>query len=160
MNNMLEYLGYHAKIEFDAEDKIFVGEVFGINDSLNFHGTTVQELEEMFHQSIDNYLEMCKFYGKEPEKEFKGTFNVRIPPELHRKIALKAQKNGVSLNQFVAVALDHAITKKEYVILTLLAKQESEYKTTPLCDMSAFNLSETTALPSRKENLLLCPIKN
>ena len=44
MNSMLEYKGYHASIEYDAEDNIFVGEVFGITDSLNFHGTSVTEL--------------------------------------------------------------------------------------------------------------------
>ena len=36
MNSMLEYKGYHATIEFDADDDIFVGKVFGIADSLNF----------------------------------------------------------------------------------------------------------------------------
>ena len=85
MSSMLEYKGYHATVEYDAEDDIFVGEVFGIADSLNFHGTSVEELKAMFRQSIDNYLELCKQIGKNPEKEFRGSFNVRISPELHRK---------------------------------------------------------------------------
>lgn len=83
MNSMLEYKGYHADIKFDADDEIFIGEVFGIADSLNFHGQSVSEIKEMFHQSIDNYLQLCKEIGKEPEKEFKGTFNVRISSENH-----------------------------------------------------------------------------
>ena len=78
MSSMLEYKGYHATVEYDAEDDIFVGEVFGIADSLNFHGTSVEELKAMFRQSIDNYLELCKQIGKNPEKEFRGSFNVRI----------------------------------------------------------------------------------
>lgn len=110
MSHMLEYKDYHAIVSFDAEDKIFVGEVFGINDSLNFHGSSVQELEEMFHQSIDNYLALCAEIGKAPEKEFKGTFNVRLTPELHRKIALKAAEAGISLNQFVNRALEYSAT--------------------------------------------------
>lgn len=57
---MLEYRGYHASIEYDAEDDILVGEVFGIADSLNFHGESVNEVKEMFKQSIDNYLLLCK----------------------------------------------------------------------------------------------------
>ena len=65
---IMEYKGCHAIVEFDAEDQIFVGEVFGIVDSLSFHGTSVEELDEMFHQSVDNYLEMCKHFGKEPER--------------------------------------------------------------------------------------------
>lgn len=60
MSSMLEYRGYHASIEYDAEDDILVGEVFGIADSLNFHGESVNEVKEMFKQSIDNYLLLCK----------------------------------------------------------------------------------------------------
>lgn len=106
MSSMMEYKGYHATIQYDAEDKIFVGEVFGIVDSLNFHGSSVDELEEMFHQSIENYLSICAQYGKEPDKEFKGTFNVRIPSELHRKVALEAAKQSQTLNQYVTRALE------------------------------------------------------
>lgn len=61
---MLEYKGYHASVEFDAEDNLFVGEVFGVSDSLNFHGESVGELKEMFKQCIDNYLEICQKIGK------------------------------------------------------------------------------------------------
>lgn len=109
MSSMMEYNGYHATIEYDAEDKLFVGEVFGIADSLNFHGTSIEELETMFHQSIDNYLEMCEMIGKEPNKEFRGTFNVRISPELHRKAAMEAAKQNVTLNQFVSKAIEDAL---------------------------------------------------
>ena len=104
----MEYRGYHASIDFDADDGIFVGEVFGITDSLSFHGTSVEELKQMFEQSIDNYLELCKKIGKEPDKEFKGTFNVRIAPELHKKAALEAQKNNISLNQYVQNCIQHS----------------------------------------------------
>lgn len=105
MSSMMEYKGYHATVEYDAEDKIFVGEVFGIVDSLNFHGSSVDELEEMFHQSIENYLSICVQCGKDPDKEFRGTFNVRIPTELHRKVALEATKQSLTLNQYVVRAL-------------------------------------------------------
>ena len=108
MSSMLEYKGYHASIEFDAEDNIFVGEVFGITDSLNFHGSTVQELKNVFEQSVDNYLELCKKIGKSPDKEFKGTFNVRIPPELHKKAALAAAEQKITLNQYVMKAIDQS----------------------------------------------------
>ena len=100
MKNMLEYKDYHAKIEFDKEDMLFVGSVFGIQDSLNFHGTTIQELVDNFHQSIDNYLEMCQEFGRKPDKEFKGSFNVRIDQELHREAAFAADRSGMTLNQY------------------------------------------------------------
>ena len=85
---MMEYKGYHASIRYSDEDKLFVGEVIGINDSLGFHGSSVDELEQMFHQSIDNYLDMCAEFGKAPDKEYKGQFNVRIPSNLHRSVVL------------------------------------------------------------------------
>lgn len=119
MNSMLEYKGYHASIEFDADDKIFVGEVFGIVDSLNFHGETVEELETMFHQCIDNYLDICLKVGKEPDKEFKGSFNVRLSPELHRKAALEAKKEKITLNQYITKAIEKSfdnMAQKETIV--------------------------------------------
>lgn len=113
MKNILEYKGYHAKIEFDEEDMLLVGEVFGIRDSLNFHGTTISEVVEMFHQCIDNYLEFCAEVGKSPDREFKGSFNVRIDQSLHREAAFAADRNGITLNQYVENAIRAAVNKTE-----------------------------------------------
>ena len=66
---MMEYKGFHADIKYSDDDKLFVGEVIGLKDTLAFHGSSVLELERMFHQSIDNYLDMCREFGKTPEKE-------------------------------------------------------------------------------------------
>ncbi len=107
MGSMMEYREYRAKISYDQEDDIFVGEVLGINDSLNFYGNTTQELKEAFHQSIDNYLELCKEIGKSPEKEFKGTFNIRIPSELHRQLSEEAELNHITLNQYIKTILQN-----------------------------------------------------
>ena len=112
MNKMMEYKGYHAQVEYDADDSFFVGKVYGISDSLFFHGTSVKELEAMFHQSVDNYLQMCAETGKTPDREFKGSFNVRISPELHRKIALCAVREGISLNQYVVEALESSLAPR------------------------------------------------
>lgn len=112
MVNLLEYKGYHAKVEIDSSDKIFVGKVIGVNDVLAFHGTSYDELEEMFHQSIDNYLDMCEFFGKEPDKEYKGSFNVRISPELHKKVDLAARNDGLTLNQYISRAIEDSIETK------------------------------------------------
>lgn len=109
MSKMMEYNGYHAQIEYDSDDDIFVGKVYGIVDSLNFHGTSVAELEQMFHQSIDNYLRMCSETGKTPDKEFKGSFNIRISPELHRGLSLQAAQEGISLNQYVQKTLERSL---------------------------------------------------
>ena len=101
INSYMEYKGYRALISYDNDDEIFTGEVFGIADSLNFIGETPKELKEMFHQSIDNYLDLCQEIGKQPEKEFKGSFNIRIPAALHKQLAFEATRERISLNQYI-----------------------------------------------------------
>ena len=105
MNHSMEYRGYHAKIEYSAEDEVFTGRVLGVNDVLLFEGGTVRELTEMFHDSIDDYLAVCAEIGKTPEKEYKGSFNVRLSPELHRQAALAAENRSLTLNQFMNEAV-------------------------------------------------------
>ena len=78
MNDMLEYNGYHAKIEFSTEDRLFVGEVFDITDSLNFHASSVDGLTQAFHDCIHEYLQVCSEIGKSPDKAGNGPFNVRV----------------------------------------------------------------------------------
>ncbi|MBQ6550025.1 MAG: type II toxin-antitoxin system HicB family antitoxin [Lachnospiraceae bacterium] len=85
------------------------GSVLGINDSLNFHGESVKELTVSMHDCIDNYIDYCRQVGKEPEKEYKGSFNIRIKPEQHRRIALYAAQMGITINQFVSQAIDDKI---------------------------------------------------
>lgn len=109
MNSMLEYHGYHAIVTYDAEDELFAGEVFGIADSLCFHGSSILELKQMFAQCIDNYLEVCRQAGKKPDKEWKGSFEVELPSELHRQIALLAARQNITLNQYVVNVLEKSV---------------------------------------------------
>ena len=110
-SDMMKYKGYKATIAYDEEDKIFVGEVFGVSDSLNFHGYSIDELETSFHDCIDNYLELCAKIGKEPQKEFSGSFNVRTTPALHAQAAEYGAENGYSLNQVVSMAIEAFLGK-------------------------------------------------
>lgn len=109
MENMMEYKGYHAKVEYSAEDDAFVGKVFGIVDTLVFEGQSIEELQAMFHKSIDDYLQLCQELGKAPDREYRGSFNVRVPSELHRQAVLAAEAKDVSLNQLVTEALRHYV---------------------------------------------------
>lgn len=54
---------------------------------------------------MDDYLDFCREVGKKPEKEYKGTFNVRINPELHKKLTIAAMINGDTLNTSVEKAI-------------------------------------------------------
>lgn len=68
MKNMVEYNGYRAAVEYDEYDKLYVGTVIGINDSISFHGQNIQELKQHFKNIVDKYVDMCKKFGKQPEK--------------------------------------------------------------------------------------------
>ena len=105
MKNILEYKGYHAKIEFDSEAKVLRGKIEGINDLVNFESTSLFEVEKEFQAAVDDYLEFCEEVGKIPDKEYKGTFNIRISPELHKKLAIVALQNGETLNATVEKAI-------------------------------------------------------
>lgn len=100
------YKGYTAVIEFDDEAEIFFGKVVDIKDVITFSGRTVEELKSEFFASVDDYLEFCKIKKRQPEKPYSGKFNVRINPDLHRKIAVKAAKEHKSINDFVIYALE------------------------------------------------------
>ena len=58
---------------------------------------------------IDEYLEECKERNVEHEQPYKGTFNVRISPELHRNIAVYAIEHGKSLNAAVEEAIGNMV---------------------------------------------------
>jgi len=111
--SLMEYKGYHAQIEYDAEDQIFVGSVIGIQDSLGFHGKSVAELKKNFKQSIDNYLDLCRELGRNPEKEYKGSLNIRLTPVLHKKAALYSAEDRVSINQFIVDAVEKKCAMRE-----------------------------------------------
>jgi len=102
---MMEYKGYIGTVEYDAEAKIFHGDIINTKDVITFQGTTVNEIEYAFKDSIDDYIAWCKEEGTEPEKPYSGKFNVRLPPELHRQIAILAKKRKVSLNSIVEKAI-------------------------------------------------------
>jgi predicted HicB family RNase H-like nuclease len=106
---MMEYKGYFAKVEFDDEANFFHGEVINLRDVITFQGQTVDELRMSFRDSVDDYLEFCSERGEEPEKPYSGKFVVRVEPELHKKIAIRARKDGKSLNAWVHDALGEAV---------------------------------------------------
>jgi len=108
----LEYKGYTGSIEYSKEDDLLYGKVLGIKGLISYEGKTGKELEEDFKETIDTYLADCKERGVEPERPFKGSFNVRISAKLHRKAALLAMKEKMSLNSFVAESIRERIYKE------------------------------------------------
>lgn len=119
MKNVLEYKGYHTRLEIDAESFTIRGKIEGINDYVDFQSTSLAEIEQEFQSAVDDYLEFCREVGKEPDKEYKGTFNVRISPELHKRLAVRAFKNGDSLNATVEKAISEYLSEVSQTAQTL-----------------------------------------
>ena len=107
--NLMEYKGFLGTIEFSAGDNIMFGKVQGVNASITYEGETINDLISDFHDAIEDYLDYCKEKGIEPERAFKGSFNVRLDPELHRRAAIKAAVKGISLNSFVEESIRHSL---------------------------------------------------
>jgi len=109
---MMEYKGYIGKVEIDEEAGILHGEVINIRDVITFEGQTVEELQQAFRDSIDDYLEFCSQRGEDPEKPFSGKFVIRLPAELHRKAYIKAKLNDKSLNRWVKEVIENAVQEQ------------------------------------------------
>ena len=105
MKNTLEYKGYFGSVEFSNEDDTFHGRIIGINDHITYEGDNVNNLRQDFISAVEEYLETCAELGKEPEKAYKGTFNVRIDPALHRQLTIYSLSHGKSLNSTVEEAI-------------------------------------------------------
>jgi predicted HicB family RNase H-like nuclease len=109
--SMMKYKNYAARVEYDQEDRIFVGRVAGIQDIVSFHGKTVDELEQAFHESVDHYLEVSERTGRPAQKPYSGNLMLRIAPELHAAVATVAQLQGISINQWASEILSKAATR-------------------------------------------------
>ena len=105
----MTYRGYSARVEYDAQDKLFVGHLAGIRDIIGFHGKSVAQLEKAFREAVDDYLATCEKLDQKPDKPYSGRLLVRVAPELHARASSAARRKGVSLNQWVARALERAV---------------------------------------------------
>ena len=110
--SILTYKGYQGSFEYDRDADIFHGDVLHITDVITFQGRSIDELKAALAESVEVYLEYCAAKGKEAQKPFSGTFNVRLNPELHQRLAVQAAHNGVSLNKWVAKTLEKAVSEQ------------------------------------------------
>ncbi|MCF6158049.1 MAG: type II toxin-antitoxin system HicB family antitoxin [wastewater metagenome] len=113
MKDILTYKGFIGSVHFSAEDKVFHGKVEGIDDLITFEGSTVDELINAFHEEVDDYIRLCRERGKEPLKSYKGSFNVRISPELHKKAVERAKTLGITLNKLIQRAVEKETIGKD-----------------------------------------------
>ena len=104
----MTYRGYAARIDYDADDRIFTGRLAGIADIAVFHGASVDELETAFHELVDHYLEVSARTGRPAQKPYSGKLSLRIDPEVHASMAVAAELAGSSINQWAAKVLAEA----------------------------------------------------
>lgn len=116
MDNSLEYKKYLGTVNYVAEDKIFYGKIEGINDLVTFEGENVSDLEKSFKEAVDDYVLTCKTLGKEPEKTYKGVFNVRVPVAMHKQVSRIAVKKQMKLNEVVKASLEYLLNHEDQVL--------------------------------------------
>jgi predicted HicB family RNase H-like nuclease len=107
--NIMTVGEYHAKIEYDEEIDLFRGEILGLSGGADFYGKNPKELRIEFKKSLQVFLDVCAEKGLEPRRHFSGKFNLRIPPELHEKLAIAAQAQGKSINSLAQEALQERV---------------------------------------------------
>jgi predicted HicB family RNase H-like nuclease len=114
MSQTLEYKGYNGSVVYSDEDQSLHGRVLGIRDMVTFEGETVKKLKRSFVQAIDEYLSFCAAEKKKPDVPFKGSLNVRLAGELHRRAALLAEEKSENLNKLINDAVEKYLAHEEH----------------------------------------------
>jgi predicted HicB family RNase H-like nuclease len=109
MKDILSYKDFIGSVHFSSEDELFFGKIEGIDDLVTFEGETVKNIKKAFESAVNDYIELCKNENKTILKSYKGSFNVRINPKLHKLAVHSAIKEGISLNQFVEKAIEDEV---------------------------------------------------
>ena len=109
MIDVLNYKGFIGSVRFSAQDDVFFGKVEGVNDLITFEGNTVKDLKDAFVYVIDEHIKDCESENIPVEKSYKGSFNIRLTPDLHRRAAIMAKAQGSTLNSFVKKAIEQQL---------------------------------------------------
>jgi predicted HicB family RNase H-like nuclease len=112
MKDLLIYRDYIGSVHFNSEDEVFFGKIEGIDDLVSFEGSSVTELKKSFEEAVEDYIEICKINKNKNEKSYKGSFNVRIPSEIHKKAKRLSIIKGISLNQFIQHAVEEEVKRE------------------------------------------------
>lgn len=110
---MMTYKSYSAKVTFDPDAGAFHGEVIGLRDVITFQATSVDGLWTEFRDSVDDYLAWCEELGQEPEKAYSGKCLVRMDAELHRDLALAAEREGTSINSLAVACISEGLRQRK-----------------------------------------------
>jgi predicted HicB family RNase H-like nuclease len=109
MKDLMQYKGYYGSVHFDDEDLFFHGKVEFIRALVTYEATDAKGLKKAFKEAVDDYLATCCDQKIDPEMPFKGSLNVRLGPDLHRRVAIAAEQHHLSINKFIAKTLGQAV---------------------------------------------------
>jgi predicted HicB family RNase H-like nuclease len=113
MKDMMTYKGYHGSVHYSDEDQVFHGKIEFVRSLVSYEGTNVKSLRRAFEEAVDDYFELCEKENKKPELPFKGSFNVRTGPDLHRRAMLCAKSKGMNLNSIMTDALEKYLSNNK-----------------------------------------------
>lgn len=108
---MMEYKGYYAQVQFDDSISALHGWVVNTRDTITFEATSVKQIAAEFHASVDDYLEWCEEEGVSPQKPYNGTLSLRLPPDLHQQVALRAAEKSISINRYITERLSESLAQ-------------------------------------------------
>lgn len=148
-SKLLKYKDYLGSVEFDLNSLVLYGKIQFINDTVTYEASSVEELKAEFELAVEDYLETCATIGKEPQKAYSGTFNVRIGEELHRDAVVCSLKKGVKLNEFCRdaiaekiEAINSAETDKDPIVqINLIDPSKADFMKADLLDTQYLALS-------------------
>ncbi len=105
---ILYYKSYQGSIEY--EDGQLIIQLLHIDDFITTTCDSAGQAEVAFHELVEDYLATCEETGRAPDKPYKGSLNIRMPPELHRRAAMAAASAGVSLNAWIVRVCEAAVS--------------------------------------------------
>ena len=106
----LHYKGYKGTVEYSEADNCLFGSVLGMKKSwILYEGNTIDELKKDFEAGIESYLDRCERKGIKPDKPYSGSLNIRIPSEIHCKIAMIAENTGTSINAVIRDSIERRL---------------------------------------------------
>jgi len=110
---LMKYKGFYGTVEASVEDGCLFGKLEFIDPLVNYEGETVKEIEMAFHEAVDDYIKTCEEQNVEPQKPYRGTFNVRIGRNLHRAAAVAARQKDINLNELVKRAIERELSTQK-----------------------------------------------
>lgn len=111
--NTLTYKGYIGSIAFSEEDAVFFGKIEGVDGIVLFEGRSVDELVSSFRGAVDDYLAYCKAEGIEPQRSYSGSLNIRLTPDIHKRVAIRSKMEGMSINSYIRHAVEASLLMEE-----------------------------------------------